>query len=292
MRRPLLLSFAAGAAAAAVVCSSVVAIAGEARPERAIDGSAPSLKVAPISFIVGSTIDAVIPFDPEDCDMAAWHTGVPMRLSWSGADGKKAVDHYDVWAVPSSSEPYEVLGDTDLTQLDVVGGNYDSSCGGGSTNTMYRVETTDRSGNGAQVLGDTGAFMGAWQEDGSTVPFVDEATVTTTRTGTWTVANCGCSDAGHTVFSTTAGASATFTVTPARAGQWFAVVMPKGSNRGEVSISVDGGAPVTVDTHAASTQNRVVVWQTQLSRATHSVVVTNLGTAGRSRVDLDAVLVS
>jgi hypothetical protein len=296
MRRPLVISFVAGCAAAAALVSSVAAIASTQPAAHvdgaSIDGRSPSLEVAPISFVVGSTIDAVVPFDPNECDFAAWHFEVPMRLSWSGNDGKKAVDHYDVWAVPTYMEPFQVLADTVETTLDVLGGNYDSSCGGPSMNTSYRIEASDKSGNGATAVGDTRADMAAWQEDGTTVPNVTQGTVTTSRIGLWTQTSCTCSDAGHTLTSSLAGATATFTVTPEHAGQWFAVVMPKGTNRGAVAITVDGGLPTIVDTYAQTLQNRAVVWQTQLSKGTHLVVVANAGTPGRSRVDLDAVLLS
>ena len=81
----------------------------------------------------------------------------------------------------------------------------------------------------------------------------------------------------------------TFDVTGARR---LALVMPKNTNRGQVSISVDGAAPVVVDTYAAGPQNRVLVWQVQFpSTAAHKVVVTNKATTGRPRVDVDAVVV-
>jgi hypothetical protein len=294
MRRSLL-TFAAGAAAATLL-STVTAVAStasnSARPVKALDGTAPSLRVEPVSFIVGLAIDAAVPFDPKECDIDAWHNAVPMRLSWGGADGRKAVDHYDVWAIPSFTEEYEVLSDTDKTELDVLGGNYDSSCGGQSTDLAYRVEAYDRAGNAALARGDTNTYMGVWQEDGSTVPSVPPGSLTTTRTGLWKVASCTCSDAGQTLYSVIAGETATFKVTPQHAGQWFAIVMPRGPNRGEATITVDGGPAVTVDTYNEFTENRIVVWQTQLSRKTHTVVVTNGGTAGRSRIDLDAVLIS
>lgn len=68
--------------------------------------------------------------------------------------------------------------------------------------------------------------------------------------------------------------------------------MPKNTNRGQVSISVDGGTATIVDTYAASAQNRVLVWQVEFpSTSAHQVVVTNKATAGRGRVDVDAVVV-
>ncbi len=273
---------------AALAVPPATTIAQPSRP----DGRAPTLKVHPIEFIVGTSIDATIPFDPEECDFRFWHLTVPMRLNWHGKDGNARVDHYDVWAIPSYTEPYQVLDDTHQTSLDVLGGNYDSTCGSAPIDIVHRVEAYDRSGNVATVLGDTNLDMGAWQEDGSTIEDFPPGIVTTSRTGSWTLGSCTCSDAGHTLFSTHAGDSATYDVTPQWGGQSFAVVMPMSPDNGVVGISVDGNTPVLVDTFAATPQYRTVVWQTRLSKGPHTVVITNHGTAGRSRVDLDAVLLS
>ena len=229
--------------------------------------------------------------DTGECDFAEWHHDVPMRLSWMGRDGRRPIDHYDVWRIPTHSEPYQVVDDSDQTTLDVPGGDYDSSCGDGSHFDSHRIEAYDQDGNVAMVEGDTRWDMDAWQEDGYTKAFFDDM-VTFSWYGSWKRDTCTCSDAGHTVYSTKAGDKATFTVRPRWGGKSFALVMPMDANRGKITIAVDGGTPVTVDTYAASAQHRTIVWQTKLSRGDHTVVVTNLGTAGRSRVDIDAVMLS
>jgi hypothetical protein len=94
------------------------------------------------------------------------------------------------------------------------------------------------------------------------------------------------------MFSTTAGNSATYPVTTAKPGQTIALVMGKNTNRGRANISVDGAPPVAVDTYASSPQNRVIVWQQTLGVGAHKIKVTNAGTPGRSRIDIDAVLLT
>jgi hypothetical protein len=130
-----------------------------------------------------------------------------------------------------------------------------------------------------------------YQEDGTNLaaPQFPGTSLTAARSGVWSTSTCLCFDGHKTAYTTQAGASITFTVTGARR---LALVMPKNTNRGQASISVDGASPAVVDTYAASAQNRVLVWQVEFpSTATHKVVVTNKATPGRSRIDVDAVVV-
>lgn len=101
-----------------------------------------------------------------------------------------------------------------------------------------------------------------------------------------------CCDAGQTLYSTKKGNSITYSVTPQGPGQTFAVVMEKNSNRGKASISVNGGKAETVDTYSPSVQSRTIVWQRTLDVGTSTVKVTNLGTTGRTRVDVDALMLT
>lgn len=287
--------FVGGVVAAGLVLTSVSAIASAASdeliPRGPYDGRSPLLRMRPITFVVGSVIDAAVPYDPDECDMEAWHFAVPMKLAWVGKDRHEVLESYDLWAIPPNEPSFIVLDDSPLTELEVLGGNYDSSCGDASTSTTYRVETADQVGNAAQVVGDSGVYMGVWQEDGSSVPWQD-GTVTMSGTGAWSAVSCECSDAGATFTSSTAGDDATYEVVPHHKGQSFALVMPTGPDRGEVSISVDGAEPVVVDTYSKTARDRVVVWQTKMLLDAHTVTITNLATSGRPRIDIDAVMLS
>ncbi len=66
--------------------------------------------------------------------------------------------------------------------------------------------------------------------------------------------------------------------------------MEMAPNRGKVRIYVDGVLTKTVDTHSATLKHRSVVWAARMAAGVHVVRLVNVGTAGRPRIDLDAVL--
>jgi hypothetical protein len=68
-------------------------------------------------------------------------------------------------------------------------------------------------------------------------------------------------------------------------------VAPKGTNRGAADVTLDGGAPTTVDTHATSAQPRRSVYAAGTGNANHTLVVKCNGTAGHARIDIDAFYV-
>ena len=57
-----------------------------------------------------------------------------------------------------------------------------------------------------------------------------------------------------------------------------------------MNISVDGSTAQAVNTNAATTTNRVIVWQTTLNAGTHTVKITNAATAGHGRIDVDTLM--
>ena len=94
---------------------------------------------------------------------------------------------------------------------------------------------------------------------------------------------------GTTRYSTRAGASAKLTFT----GRGIAVVMPRGPTRGAVRVYLDGTLVTTVSTWASELQGRRIVWSRAFTASgTHTITLVVVGTSGRPRVDLDAVLVS
>jgi hypothetical protein len=70
-------------------------------------------------------------------------------------------------------------------------------------------------------------------------------------------------------------------------------VAPKSKTRGKATVYLDGAKVATVDLLSARTLARQVVFSKgNLDPATpHTPEVRNLGTAGRSQLDLDAFLV-
>ena len=99
---------------------------------------------------------------------------------------------------------------------------------------------------------------------------------------------CTCASGGRQAYTTTAGATATVTTSPGVAH--IGLVMAKGPVRGRADILVDGVKVRTIDTFAATNSNRIIVWTRNLASGTHVIKVKNRATAGRPRIDFDAVV--
>jgi hypothetical protein len=141
----------------------------------------------------------------------------------------------------------------------------------------FRVRAVDKAGNvGAWATGST-FNLSRFIESSSRIRY----------TGTWRSASSSVYWGGVAMYGSTAGAKATFTST----GRTFAWVARKGLTRGKAEIFVNGTKLATVDLYASSYQNQRVVWSTSWSSAaTRTVTIRVVGTTGRPRVDLDAIL--
>lgn len=297
MARFSISSFLAG-----VVVATAVATVPAAAAQRSVtteqdplhyDGTAPVLTVQPQTFDLGRSIDATVK-SADHCLAEAYHFKVPMTLRWSASDSGSGLKGFQVW------RDYEPIWSPDApyssdTSESIYGYSYASECGGGDILVRRFVLAEDNRGNQAISALGGGDQVDVWQEDGAVNPTGTGGrfgTLSVTRVGTWTIGRCLCFDAGQTLYSTKGGTSVTYTVTPRAPGQTFALVMEKSYNRGRVGVSVNGAAPQTVDTYAASPQHRVIVWQRTLNAGTTVIKVTNQATAGRARVDLDAEMLT
>ncbi len=297
MRHLSLPSFAAGAALALVLAAvpATAAYRMAAAPDphpTTYDGTSPTLTLQPPSFVLGASIDAAS--DPAVNDCAIWNLQVPLRLTWSGSDATSGVAGYDVWeAGPGvdTADGVVVQADVGSTTYRFNGGNYDSDCGGGAQDEEFWVAARDNRGNGARSAA-VSQRVGIFQEDGFDARFGGNLgdVSSPTRSGGWSTSNCTCFNGGHTYYSTATGAALSYTVTVQRPGQTVAVVMEKNTNRGRAAISVDGGTASSVETYAPSATHRVIVWQRSLGVGRHTLRIANAGTAGRSRIDVDSLL--
>ena len=176
------------------------------------------------------------------------------------------------------------------TTYNLSGYNYDGDCGEGSAfDRAFWVVATDNRGNTASS-NEVRPNVDVWQE---TV-----ATSSAPPASPWPASVRGRPRAAPastttTLFSTAAGASLTYTVTSARPGQTVAIVVEKNNaTAAPRTFSVDGGTATAVNTQASSPTHRVVAWTEALGVGAHTVRVTNAGTAGHSRVDVDAVMLT
>jgi len=128
------------------------------------------------------------------------------------------------------------------------------------------------------------------QEDqylGSVTRIAQDKSASVHYHGSWSTKSA-TSASGGTIHTTTAsGATVTYSAT----GIAFGLVVTKGPGRGKLSVSVDGGPAVVIDARKSTTAYRQVVWQATTGYGTHTIRVKALGTSGRPRVDIDAILV-
>jgi hypothetical protein len=117
-------------------------------------------------------------------------------------------------------------------------------------------------------------------------------------TGSWQLASCKCWSQGGTHKTQALGAAAEIrfddnegyaTLAPTYP-MHVGLVMHKGPDRGKFKVYVNGVLKGTIDTYAAVSKPRVVVWQVALPQRGSVVKIVNQATAGRSRIDLDAVI--
>ncbi len=106
---------------------------------------------------------------------------------------------------------------------------------------------------------------------------------------TWKTQTLAGASGGGVRYSTARGAEATLSFT----GSEVAWVAPKSKTRGKAAVYLDGAKVATVDLFSNATLARQVVFsKSNLDPATpHTLEVKNLGTAGRSRVDVDAFVI-
>jgi hypothetical protein len=84
-----------------------------------------------------------------------------------------------------------------------------------------------------------------------------------------------------------AGKTATFSFTGSQVA-WGSTI---NTDRGSATVKIDSGTPATVSTHGTSLKTAQVVFVKKVSNAAHTLLLTNLGTSGSPRVDVDVFLV-
>jgi subtilisin family serine protease len=197
-------------------------------------------------------------------------TAIPVRLTWSGADGGgSGVDHYEVARALNGSITWTVLATPAAASFDLLAGS--------SGTVRFGARAIDRAGN-----------VGDWVGGPPLNPRLSQETSgVLTYHGAWSTATSSPYSGGAARYATGAGASATYTFI----GRNLALVSTRAPSRGKVKIYVDGVYAGTVDL-SGTVRYRSIVWQRHWTTAArHTVSFVVVGTAGRPRVDLDAIAV-
>jgi hypothetical protein len=195
-------------------------------------------------------------------------TATAVRFSWLPAGDATGVTGYDV-QLRTDSGAYLTIRATSpaltITRTLAYGHGY-----------RLRVRSIDGAGNaGAWVTGPP-LIVHAWQTPSFTYRDPWKVVLATTSAGT-----------GYR-YSTMKGATASIRVT-ARNVAWLA---PKNSSSGRAAVYIDGVYVTTVNLYSATNRTRQVVFASSFATSSqHVITIRNLGTAGHSRVNLDALVV-
>ncbi len=141
-----------------------------------------------------------------------------------------------------------------------------------------RVRAVDRAGNPGDWTQGLRFRVIAYQDGSGKIAYK----------GTWKSTKSAPNFGGTVKYTLKKGGIATFAFT----GSQVAWVTLKGPDRGQAQIQIDGKAAATVDNRASRTVVRRVAY-VKLFTGTgrHEITVKSLGTAGRPRVDMDALVV-
>lgn len=190
----------------------------------------------------------------------------PIRTSWSATDSCGIAAYALERQVSGGSWTVQVSNSlsTSITQSLSFGASY-----------RFIARATDGAGNTAGwAYGPTFEAL-ASQETSSAIAY---------GPGWLRVGNTYASG-GNVAYSTAAGASATFTFT-GRAVSWVSAV---GTSRGQAKVYIDGTYAHTVNLYSTTFHARRVVYVASWpTNGTHTIRIVNVGTAGHSRVDIDA----
>jgi len=133
---------------------------------------------------------------------------------------------------------------------------------------------------------DPGDEVSAWFPGTTFKPLLTQQTSSAvTWGGSWVTNSSSAVSGGSLRYSTAKGASASYRFN----GSSISWVGYLGPTRGSAAVYIDGVLKATIDEYSPSYSARAIVYAATWSvNATHTIKIVNLGTAGHSRVDVDA----
>jgi hypothetical protein len=189
------------------------------------------------------------------------------RVSWSATDPSGITSHRlqrnangGAWAGITLKNPASPTADQSLA----FGYAY-----------RQRASSTDRLANTSAYTEGPSVRMLLSQQGGTPMRY----------TGTWHSQNTSLASGGSWKYSTAKNALAEFTFIGSSIG-WVAA---RGPDRGSAKVYIDGVYTATVNLHSSSRQSRVVVFARNWSvTRARKITIQVIGTAGHSRIDIDA----
>lgn len=280
---------------ALTTCAAMVAVSGPA--VSGPDTTPPDLR-SPVksSFTVGGQLTAGVLPSCGDLPGNVW-VSVAEKFRWRAVDSSPVT--YTLVQNTGRDGPSEVFVDSTQTSYGSPFAGYNGSqdCGGGNPSIYeWNLTATDASGNETTNNIYGGRFRLTQDNNLADNDFYAPRAVIHYR-GSWSEATCQCWSQGTVHKTSEAKAAARITFDPSSIigiaplyPMHVGLVMHTGPGRGKFAVFVDGVRKATVDTGADSNRPRVVVWQTSVKQEGSVIRVVNLATAGRPRIDLDAVV--
>jgi DNA-binding beta-propeller fold protein YncE len=191
------------------------------------------------------------------------------KVKWSGADTLSGVASYDVQYKLAGRSWQKFKTNTTATSAafkGIAGNSY-----------YFRAITKDKAGN-----------LSAWSKAKRTIVPYDNDSLIAARSGFgWTAKNTSSGlYLGTTRYSTKKGHKITYKFT----GKSVALIGPKASSRSKAKIYINGNYVKTIDAFASTLKHRQVLFsKTWSSSGTRTITIENLGTAGRTRFDVDGL---
>ena len=211
---------------------------------------------------------------------AAASPPVPTVSAPAYSTAASATTSFTVSWQASGATGYEVQAKVGL------GGTWSDLLSAGTTKTSTTYKGQAGTIAYFRARAESGGSWGAWSLVSQTVVPTDDTSSACKYAGTWDTAKDASYYGGSVRYSTKAGASMSY----AFSGSGVALIGTKGAKLGKAAIYLDGKLDETIDCHATKTAYRQLLFSYNWSASgKHTLLVKVSGTAGRPRVEIDAV---
>lgn len=228
-----------------------------------------------VSRLVLDTLPPTPPGAPNQALVAnttLWWDSIPVKVSWSAAsDAGSGIARYELEAVDGGSATGYPTSTGTATS--VTRNQWWVAYGEPAAPYRYRVRAIDGYGN-----------AGTWTTGPALTPFVFQQGTGTSYSGTWKTAASSKYSGGTAKYSSTVGASVTFSFS----GRSVAFVSYRSSTRGKVKVYVDSVYKAKVTLTSSTTMPRRIVYATGWSTSGRHKIKLVISSG---RVDIDAFVV-
>jgi subtilisin len=267
---PSLMGF--DATSASVSISVPASMAPGAYPVTVVATEGPRVRSATTTVLIEGDPPTAFPPNlvPAYKAALAGDTAAPVRVAWPAAtDTTSHIAAYELEASVDNG-PWQPAGavtgsTTSTVRLVELGHTH-----------RFRIRAADGAGNWSPWVSGLPLRLGIVQDTNPNLRW----------TSGWSKGTSSWASGGTMRYTSRAGASVTLTTT----AKTLAFVAPVSSNRGSARIYVNGVLQATVSLYASTGASRRILWTKTYAAGTKQVRIEAVGTSGRPRIDVDAIL--